>query len=107
MPRYRTAYPPEFRRQMLDLVRSGRGPQSSGVSSRGGAADKRLRQGADHSSPETRSSVRALAWSLIPITTRRHTSRSVAQHAQVRLGAPRRDAGDIEPKLMAVKGLGD
>jgi hypothetical protein len=24
MPRYRTAYPPEFRRQMVDLVRSGR-----------------------------------------------------------------------------------
>ena len=24
MPRYRTAYPPEFRRQMVELVRSGR-----------------------------------------------------------------------------------
>ena len=24
MPRYRTAYPPEFRRQMVDLVRFGR-----------------------------------------------------------------------------------
>jgi transposase len=24
MPRYRTAYPPEYRRQMIDLVRSGR-----------------------------------------------------------------------------------
>jgi transposase len=30
MPRYRTAYPPEFRRQMLDLVRSGRGTQFFG-----------------------------------------------------------------------------
>ena len=27
MPRYRTAYPPEFRRQMIDLVRSGRTPE--------------------------------------------------------------------------------
>ena len=27
MPRYRTAYPPEFRRQMVDLVRSGRTPE--------------------------------------------------------------------------------
>ena len=27
MPRYRTAYPPEFRRQMADLVRSGRTPE--------------------------------------------------------------------------------
>ena len=27
MPRYRTAYPPEFRRQMVDLARSGRGPE--------------------------------------------------------------------------------
>ena len=27
MPRYRTAYPPEFRRQMVDLVRSGRRPE--------------------------------------------------------------------------------
>jgi transposase-like protein len=27
MPRYRTAYPPEFRRQMVDLVRSGRMPE--------------------------------------------------------------------------------
>ena len=26
-PRYRTAYPPEFRRQMVDLVRSGRTPE--------------------------------------------------------------------------------
>ena len=25
--RYRTAYPPEFRRQMVDLVRSGRTPE--------------------------------------------------------------------------------
>ena len=29
MPRYRTAYPPEFRRQMVDLVRSGRTPEES------------------------------------------------------------------------------
>ena len=29
MPRYRTAYPPEFRRQMVDLVRSGRTPRHS------------------------------------------------------------------------------
>ena len=28
MPRYRTAYPPEFRRQMVDLVRSGRTPEA-------------------------------------------------------------------------------
>ena len=27
MPRYRTAYPPEFRRKMVDLVRSGRTPE--------------------------------------------------------------------------------
>ncbi len=27
MPRYRTAYRPEFRRQMVDLVRSGRTPE--------------------------------------------------------------------------------
>ena len=27
MPRYRTAYPPEFRRQMVGLVRSGRTPE--------------------------------------------------------------------------------
>ena len=27
MPRYRTAYPPEFRRQMVDLVCSGRTPE--------------------------------------------------------------------------------
>jgi transposase len=27
MHRYRTAYPPEFRRQMVDLVRSGRTPE--------------------------------------------------------------------------------
>jgi transposase len=27
MPGYRTAYPPEFRRQMVDLVRSGRTPK--------------------------------------------------------------------------------
>jgi transposase len=27
MPRYRTAYPPEFRRQMVDLVRSGGPPE--------------------------------------------------------------------------------
>ena len=27
MPRYRTAYPPEFRRQMVDLVRSGPTPE--------------------------------------------------------------------------------
>ena len=27
MPRYRTAYPPEFRRQLVDLVRSGRTPE--------------------------------------------------------------------------------
>ena len=27
MARYRTAYPPEFRRQMVDLVRSGRTPE--------------------------------------------------------------------------------
>ena len=27
MPRYQTAYPPEFRRQMVDLVRSGRTPE--------------------------------------------------------------------------------
>ena len=27
MPRYRTAYPPELRRQMVDLVRSGRTPE--------------------------------------------------------------------------------
>ena len=27
MPRYRTAYPPEFRRQIVDLVRSGRTPE--------------------------------------------------------------------------------
>ena len=27
MPRYPTAYPPEFRRQMVDLVRSGRTPE--------------------------------------------------------------------------------
>lgn len=26
MPRYRSAYPPEFRRQMVELVRSGRTP---------------------------------------------------------------------------------
>jgi hypothetical protein len=56
---------------------------------------------------ETRSSIRALAWSLIPITTRRHASRSVAQHSQVRLWAPRRDAGGVERKLLALKGLGD
>jgi transposase len=30
MPRYRTAYPPEFPRQMVDLVRSGRAPQFFG-----------------------------------------------------------------------------
>ena len=27
MTRYRPAYPPEFRRQMVDLVRSGRPPE--------------------------------------------------------------------------------
>src|SRR5271157_4386473 len=27
MPRYRTAYPPEFRRQIVDLVRAGRTPE--------------------------------------------------------------------------------
>ena len=27
MSRYRPAYPPEFRRQMVDLVRSGRTPE--------------------------------------------------------------------------------
>ena len=27
MPRYRSAYLPEFRRQMVDLVRSGRTPE--------------------------------------------------------------------------------
>jgi transposase len=27
MQRYRAAYPPEFRRQMIDLVRSGRTPE--------------------------------------------------------------------------------
>lgn len=27
MPRFRAAYPPEFRRQMVDLVRSGRTPE--------------------------------------------------------------------------------
>jgi transposase len=27
MPRYRTAYPPDFRRRMVDLVRSGRTPE--------------------------------------------------------------------------------
>src|ERR1700683_2354503 len=27
MPRYRTAYPPEFRRQMVDLVACGRTPE--------------------------------------------------------------------------------
>jgi transposase len=27
MPRYRTAYPPEFRRELVDLVRSGRTPE--------------------------------------------------------------------------------
>ena len=27
MPRFRSAYPPEFRRQMVDLVRSGRTPE--------------------------------------------------------------------------------
>ena len=27
MPRYRSAYPPEFRRQMIELVRSGRTPE--------------------------------------------------------------------------------
>ena len=27
MPRYRSAYPPEFRRQMVELVRSGRTPE--------------------------------------------------------------------------------
>lgn len=27
MPRFRTAYPPEFRRQMVELVRSGRTPE--------------------------------------------------------------------------------
>ena len=27
MPRYRTAYPQEFRRQMVELVRSGRTPE--------------------------------------------------------------------------------
>lgn len=27
MPRYRAAYPPEFRRRMIDLVRAGRTPQ--------------------------------------------------------------------------------
>ena len=43
MPRYRTAYPPEFRRQMLDLVRSGRGrPQFFGreFARRGGGSKK-------------------------------------------------------------------
>jgi transposase len=33
MPRYRTAYPPEFRRQMVDLVRSGRTPEELALSS--------------------------------------------------------------------------
>lgn len=27
MPRFRAAYPPEFRRQMVELVRSGRTPE--------------------------------------------------------------------------------
>ena len=27
MPRTRSAYPPEFRRQMVDLVRAGRSPE--------------------------------------------------------------------------------
>lgn len=27
MPRFRVPYPPEFRRQMVELVRSGRTPQ--------------------------------------------------------------------------------
>lgn len=27
MPRFRNAYPPEFRRQMVELVRSGRTPE--------------------------------------------------------------------------------
>jgi len=27
MPRFRSAYPPEFRRQMVELVRSGRTPE--------------------------------------------------------------------------------
>ncbi len=27
MPRYRSAYPPEFRRQIVELVRSGRTPE--------------------------------------------------------------------------------
>ena len=27
MPRFRTAYPPEFRRQLVELVRSGRTPE--------------------------------------------------------------------------------
>jgi hypothetical protein len=27
MPRYRSVYPPGFRRQMIDLVRSGRTPE--------------------------------------------------------------------------------
>jgi transposase len=27
MQRYRAAYPPEFRRQMVELVRSGRAPE--------------------------------------------------------------------------------
>lgn len=27
MPRFRSAYPPEFRRQMIELVRSGRTPE--------------------------------------------------------------------------------
>lgn len=30
MPKPHAPYPPEFRRQMLDLVRSGRGPESLG-----------------------------------------------------------------------------
>ena len=27
MPRFRAAYPPEFRRQMIELVRSGQKPE--------------------------------------------------------------------------------
>ncbi|KAF0127826.1 MAG: hypothetical protein FD152_2487, partial [Xanthobacteraceae bacterium] len=27
MPRFRSAYPPEFRRQLVELVRSGRTPE--------------------------------------------------------------------------------
>ena len=43
MPRYRTAYPPEFRRQMVGLVRYGRTPEGRVSSSR----PRRMRLGVD------------------------------------------------------------